>query len=158
MIAIRCPYVVLIAAALLAVGPAAAKPPFEYSCPGDEIHVSWCCPESAVEAFDSAYLVVGLVCTEGGFEFYELLDEEESVEQAKVRGAGGTATAFANLITAEVKVRLHRYQEQNVRRCRDLLDKAEDNKKLGKARKKIEKDLAARRAAGECALTPADLD
>ena len=141
-------------AVALAAGVAHAKPPFEYSCVDDEVHITWCCPEDGQEAADGARLVGALVCTEGGFRYYEVLEEDNLVERTPVTSNLVQFTKM--MVTSTLKIRLHPYEEMLAYRCTDRVKSAKEDKKLAKMAARILKDLEQKKAAGRCTRTAAD--
>ena len=144
----------LLCAVILVAGVASAKTPFEYSCIDDEVHITWCCPEDGQEAADGARLVGALVCSEGGFQYYEVLEEDNLVERTPVTSNRVTFTKM--MVTSTLKIRLHPFEEMLAYRCADRVKSAAEDKKLSKMQGRILKDLKQKKAAGRCTLTAAD--
>lgn len=137
------------ALALFASLPAAAKPPYEIACPAErEVHLSYCCPESAPEAVEMARLLAATVCTDGGYRYYDVLAEDQEVDSSEVHSERVTFTKL--LVTATLSVKLYPYEEVNAYRCADIADKAPDDKKTLKVLTRFRKDLAKMQAAGQC--------
>lgn len=141
-------------AVALTVGVAQAKPPFEYSCVDDEVHITWCCPEDGKEAVDGARLVGALVCMESGFKYYEVLEEDNLVERTPVTSNQVQFTKM--MVTSTLKIRLYPYEEMLAYRCADRVKSAKEDKKLSKMSARILKDLKQKKAAGRCTRTSAD--
>ena len=75
--------VVALLVSALAAHPAFAKKksPFTYSCPDDEVHVEWCCPEQLDEAMGGAELVATMVCLDNGFQTFRVVEDDQIVEE-----------------------------------------------------------------------------
>jgi hypothetical protein len=149
---------ILIFAALAIASPSLAKGPFEFTCSGEaDLKVTYCCPEQPSVAAKTAHLIAAKICVETGREFWELVHEDQTMEQTEVNSShtsltgGAVGAAFTKLlITAELEVKLHRYEEPFVTSCSETLSEAEGDKKLRKLLTKVKKQLDAERAAGRC--------
>jgi hypothetical protein len=149
---------ILILVNLAFAAPSFAKGPFELTCSGEgDLKVTYCCPEQPAEAAKAAHLIAAKVCVETGREFWKLVHEDQTMEQTEVNSShtaltgGAVGASFTKLlITAELEVTLHRYQEPHATSCSETLAGAAGDKKLRKLLAKVDKRLTAERAAGRC--------
>lgn len=152
--------VVALLASALAAHPAFAKKksPFTYSCPDDEVHVQWCCPELVDEAMAGAQLVATMVCLDNGFQTFRVVEDDQIVEENHLTVTGRQGEIIIrNMITGIFKVKMFPYQEESTFACRQSAEDAGGHKKIRKWKARIQADIDARQAAGECALTGQDV-